>query len=261
MLVVDDEPYVRRRIRSFRLEEKGFTVVGEADNGVQALELARRLRPHIVLADIGMPVMDGLELLRALKEERHSPEVVMLTCYEDFEKVQLALRYGATDYLTKLLFKESELLAALGRAAEKALLLEERRREASRDWLMAAASDAEEESRPVGRGDIREALAYIHANYRQPLSLSAVAQQVNLSASWFAALFRQETGRPFTEYVQELRLRQAKQLLRETDKKVYEVACDVGIPNAKYFSRLFCEAFGMSPAEYKRRLTGPEECG
>ncbi|MFD0712907.1 response regulator [Paenibacillus sp. GCM10027626] len=119
LMVVDDEPLTRRKLRSFRLAEHGYKIIGEAENGVQALEQIDRLKPDIILADIGMPVMDGLELLMQIQKRNEPPKVIMLTCYEDFTKAQTAIRLGAFDYLTKLLLSEEDLLRGLDKAARQ----------------------------------------------------------------------------------------------------------------------------------------------
>ncbi len=119
LMVVDDEPLTRRKLRSFRLAEQGYEIIGEAENGVQALEQIDKLKPDIILADIGMPVMDGLELLMQIQKRNKPPKVIMLTCYEDFTKAQTAIRLGAFDYLTKLLLSEEDLLSGLDKAARQ----------------------------------------------------------------------------------------------------------------------------------------------
>ena len=101
------------------------------------------------------------------------------------------------------------------------------------------------------RKEIKEALRLIARDYAQ-IELANAARQVNLSPSWFAALFRSETGKSFHDYVQDCRLDRAKSLLRTTDMKVYEVADRVGIPNSRYFSRLFSEYAGATPLDYRK---------
>ncbi|MFD0717484.1 response regulator [Paenibacillus sp. GCM10027626] len=498
LLLVDDEPLALRRIRSFQLAARGFEIVGEAENGMQALQSVERLKPDIVVTDIGMPVMDGLELLQQLQQRPSPPKVVLLTCYEDFDKVQTALRYGAGDYLTKVMLSEEELVHVLERTAAslrkehvetelivRALLqdvllfpseqtisglwksgfvhdrfamavirtaaavedalaeewfaveAEETERERGcipvrltpdtwclyfhsmcrendasfygwysqqcskicvrlrskkglADYVVAAGAVYHrtadlplayqrslaqceagfympcshivwEETAPawsafpqeqfrsllenigdaiqrgegteagslltewadaigrqyrppaeqvrqmaraicsqlegVGgranaqllsfkqtaetalhaaaivcearhladtlgqlqplpmpgsmRKEIKKAIALIASQYTH-IELIEVARQVSLSPSCFAALFRAETGQSFHDYVQQVRLNEARVLLRTTDLKVYEIADRVGIPNSRYFSRLFSEYAGFTPLDYRK---------
>lgn len=500
VLVVDDEPMARRRLRSFALEERGFVIAGEAENGEQAWRMIRESAPDIVVADIGMPVLDGLRLLERVRGMASAPKVILLTCYEDFDKIQAALRLGAHDYITKLLLSEAEFVACLSKAADDIRRERRHRRKAIRQlllelllsgdearasleqlaalsfsarqhrlalvrfapervrtllpaepafedesgpysslvlpvepglWAMLAVSrersegadflawtmnalrrggeacralgvptvqalsdqrgdllllpralaecrrlldaafyalpgepvttldetapgeypsdrldallrdcrtaverhdyaaagetllhwvdeaaanrpaparlrlmgaalagclhdgnvrlrdgteaplrqrlqqriaaaghmtelrEAVEEAAevlreapppaPAIRSEIREALRLIEAQYPEDLDLQTAARHVSLSPSWFGALFRQETGRSFSDYLQDYRLERARELLLRTDLKIYEVAAGIGIPNSRYFSRLFADKFETSPQEYRAR--------
>lgn len=117
LLIVDDEPLARLRISSFDLEQQGFKVIGEAANGQDALELVSVLKPDIIVTDIVMPVMDGLQLLTEMQKLENAPKVVLLTCYDDFGKAQAALRLGALDYIVKIMLKEEYFIEVINKAA------------------------------------------------------------------------------------------------------------------------------------------------
>jgi two-component system response regulator YesN len=504
VLIVDDEPLALLKIHSFQLAEYGFEIIGEAENGLQALEFAKREKPDIIVTDIGMPVMDGLQLVSELAQLPSSPKVILLTCYEDFEKVQTALRYGVQDYVTKLLLKKEDFIRILEKAANnlsKERIEEERNlrlylqeqllyqtenynnnglkelrirpcqyrlaiikggeatqerltdlqrslecsnglyqsivclmsprvwclvclsyednvTEAFTDWCLEQCGfilnqlqgdleernfiaamgevrsqvnelsqayrfvleqsemcfyhgkgellrteeikldfavfpperlhvfldrivkalqgtdvreaskvisewmEAVEASPPIQpiqlkqmaktiavlctnaanplinehvaeilpslhtnidnalhysdivyvicrltecldkviiqyssskRKEINDTLTYIHAHY-QDVQLADAAQLVNLSPSWFASLFRSEVGQSFHEYIQLHRLEISKRYLLTSDLKVYEIAIEIGIPNARYFSRLFTEYVGVSPLEFRKNV-------
>ncbi|WP_178023682.1 response regulator [uncultured Paenibacillus sp.] len=103
VLLVEDEVFVRESVREIiAWEELGFTVAGEAGNGGEALEMIRRDPPDLVLADIVMPEMDGVELLRRTREEGYRSRFIMLTCIGEFEYVRQAMEYGASNYILKL---------------------------------------------------------------------------------------------------------------------------------------------------------------
>lgn len=118
LLLVDDEPLVLIGLESMLpWSEYNITICGSAANGKQALEMIETMKPDIVIADIMMPIMNGLELL----EECHKrlpdpPEFIILTCYEEFPYVKTALKYQAVDYIIKLGLKPDELATAIEHA-------------------------------------------------------------------------------------------------------------------------------------------------
>lgn len=119
VLIVDDELLARRMLKeSIVWEEYGYTVCAEAGNGKEGLEKTKIFAPDLIFVDIKMPLMDGLELVKKLKEQGFSGEIVMLTCYEEFSYVREAMRYGAMDYLVKHTFEEKDLTDLLLRAEE-----------------------------------------------------------------------------------------------------------------------------------------------
>ena len=100
LLLADDHTMLRQGLRR-SLQEFGIDVVGEAADGHQAVELARRLRPDVVLMDVSMPVLDGVEATRAVRREVPGAQVVMLTMHSDTDVVARALQAGAAGYLVK----------------------------------------------------------------------------------------------------------------------------------------------------------------
>jgi len=102
IIIVDDEKMIREGlVKTMPWEEMGIEVVGSADNGRAALELAIAKKPHIILTDIRMPKMDGIQFLKRIKEELPKAKVLILSGYDDFSYAQQAIRYGATDYILK----------------------------------------------------------------------------------------------------------------------------------------------------------------
>ena len=101
VLLVDDQPLFRRAISTLIAGQPGFEVVGEAENGLEALELAHRVLPDLVLLDVEMPVMNGVEVTRRLRQELPNTKVVILTVSEDEDYLFDAIRFGAHGYLLK----------------------------------------------------------------------------------------------------------------------------------------------------------------
>lgn len=114
VLIVDDEIFVRMGLKnSIEWEKNGFLLIGEASNGVQALEIIKANTPDIVITDIKMPEMDGVQLIRNLKKSYPSIRCLVLSNYDDFELVKEALKNGAEDYFLKVTIQTEALLQAL----------------------------------------------------------------------------------------------------------------------------------------------------
>lgn len=140
VLVVEDEPFVRRSlIRQTDWESMGFEVVAEAEDGQDALEMISVHRPDLVLADIVMPRMDGLELLKRAKASGYEGLFVMLTCMNEFEYARQALEYGASGYLLKLSVNRQSLKEMLDKTGRE---LERRLRQQSLADLQKRVSEA-----------------------------------------------------------------------------------------------------------------------
>ena len=123
LMIIDDEPLVRQGLQSLiDWNSYGFTVLTEAGNGEEGLEKVLRLSPDIVLLDIRMPGLSGVELMRRAREEGFRGRFILLTGYADFEYAREGIKYGATDYLLKPVDEEELLQAVL--KAEQSLLLE-----------------------------------------------------------------------------------------------------------------------------------------
>lgn len=118
-------------------------------------------------------------------------------------------------------------------------------------------AEKREASTPIGRDKggsraIRRARAYMEQNFAEPLRLDDVADYVELNPSYFSALFKKETGKTFSDYLVERRLRAAQSLLQSTGKSISEIAETVGYNDVKYFSKLFKKHMGIKPSEYRR---------
>ncbi|MCP3028588.1 response regulator transcription factor [Halobacillus sp. A5] len=114
VLVVDDEMLIRQGVINYiDWVEEGFQIVGEASNGNEALRLIEELRPHLVITDVVMPGMDGIELVRVVKEKHPEIEIVVLSSFEDFEYVRSTFQSGVADYILKPKLNGGELIKTL----------------------------------------------------------------------------------------------------------------------------------------------------
>lgn len=114
IVIVDDDAVMRFGLKTLiPWEDTEFVLLGEAANGREALTLIQTCRPEIVVTDMKMPVMDGVALIRALREQKQPPAILALSSYDDYELVREALRLGAADYLLKMDLSPALFLQAL----------------------------------------------------------------------------------------------------------------------------------------------------
>jgi Response regulator containing CheY-like receiver domain and AraC-type DNA-binding domain len=120
VVIVDDEILIRQGIKHYlNWEQEGFQIVGEASNGKEALELIEQTKPHIVLTDIVMPIMDGEEMTRILRASHPEIEVIVLSSFSEFHYVRSTFQSGVADYILKPKLDAQELLAILRKTASR----------------------------------------------------------------------------------------------------------------------------------------------
>lgn len=240
VLIVEDETMIRRGIaEAVDWASLGFQVAGEAANGLEGLDEARRLDPDLIVTDLKMPQMDGLEMIRQLKELGSRAKVIILTAYDTFSYVQQALRLGAADYLVKP-FHDGEL--------EQAVLRLYSREQQEDDLLLS-------EMRKKGLSRyVQEAMNHIDQNYRDPdLGLGDLAKHLGISEGYLSHVFKRETGHTILSYMTRRRIYEARLLLSDCRIRVYEVAQKVGYRDIAYFSNTFKKYTGCSPSDYQSK--------
>jgi two-component system, response regulator YesN len=114
VLIVDDEVIVRVGMKSvIDWNKYGFELIGEASNGQMALEIIKANRPHVVITDLRMPLMDGIELIKSVREDGLDTRFIVLSCHDEFKLVREAMKLGAEEYLLKLNMEPEELIKVL----------------------------------------------------------------------------------------------------------------------------------------------------
>lgn len=120
VLIVDDEKIVKLAIKSMiRWGDSGFELAGTASDGARALQICEKSPPDIVITDLKMPHMDGIELIKRLKQMNYGGEILVLSNYNDFELVREAMKYGAHDYILKVTVKSDDFMRVLEEIKEK----------------------------------------------------------------------------------------------------------------------------------------------
>ncbi len=262
VLIVEDEPNLRREMALLTpWEEMDLILVGEAENGREGLEQIKKLEPHIVVTDIRMPVMDGLEMIAACKE--HVPEIepewVILSGYTEFEYARKAMKLGVMEYLLKPV-DSGELKEVLDKAKEK---VQQKKRHNKLESLVnengensQALALFHEYSATSGStaSYIARAVELIQARYIGGITIEETAEILGISTGYLSRLFHQETGYTFVDYLMYTRVKKAIELLKDPNVRIYEIADLVGYTDARYFSTVFKRVTGFTPKEFKEGI-------
>lgn len=249
VLIVDDEKAVRQGLSKLILwEEYGFTVAGSAASGRQALERIHTAPFDLVLTDVRMPGIDGIQLIEALRQEHFPGEIIILSAFPEFEYARRAIESGVSHYLLKPI-NDHLLVKALERVRG---VLASRGPAPAPPAPSAACEPPSVDPPPLASPDLMKAvLRYIDEHYNRDISLTAIADVFYMNAVYLGRLFKASTGQRFTDYLNTLRIERASELLRLPDLWIYEISENVGYHDLNYFYRMFKAKTGMTPTEYR----------
>lgn len=248
ILIVDDEPRTRQGIKkTLELWAADRFRVECASNGFEAREWLSREPVHLLITDVRMPEISGLDLIESLKDTPGSPLSIVISGYAEFKYVQTALRLGAVNYLLKPIDKQ-ELLNVVVEALQ---LEEDRHRREKLEKLVDPKLLELDEPKARLSDSVRTAMDYVELHLTEPLSMADVADVLHLNASYFSSLFKEQSGLPFSEYLTRRRVQRAKELLLQTSLPVCEIAEQVGYRTDKYFIKVFKQLEHKSPSRYR----------
>ena len=242
IVIVEDELLVRKGIiMSIDWASLGCEVVGSAKDGVEGIEVITKMKPDIVISDIRMPKLSGIDMIRNLKESGVNCSYIILTAYSDFSYAQNALNLGASAYILKP-FRDGELEDAI-----KATIASNKNKKDHKEIPVVNQFDTTEYNNPY----IEKAIIYIMENYNKSITIGDVSQCIGLTEGYFSRFFKEKTNYTVINYLVNYRMYMAKQLLKDCTIKVYEVSFLVGYQDPTYFSSLFKKTVGMTPAQYQ----------
>ncbi|WP_418723766.1 helix-turn-helix domain-containing protein [Dysosmobacter sp.] len=244
ILIVENDDLERAFILSMIREEmrEKYTIL-TARTGAAALRTARQHAPELILLDVLLPDMDGIDMIQELRGFLPQSCISILTACTNFFCAQRAIGLRVFEYMLKPV-KPGDLSAVLHGMAASA---EERSASGGGGVPAAAASGQTGKS-----GFIQESLRYIQTYYKDRLTLQDVAGRVYVSAQYFSRMFKKEVGMSFTEYITVLRVRAACGMLERTDYPVYRISAECGFSDPAYFNRIFLQHMNITPQRYRR---------
>lgn len=243
VIIDDEEIIVEGMSRIVDWAKYDCEVVGKAYNGVEGLDVIHEVKPDIILSDISMPGLDGLQMIAALKVEFPDMMICILTGYRDFDYAQSAIRLGVHRYLLKP-SNMSEIDEAI---ASMTAILKERKSEEPK------AEEEQDEEGKAGSFIVKNALQYIEENYARKISLNEVAEKTYVSQWHLSKLLNKHTGKSFSDILNNIRIDHAKQLLEDPSLRIGDIAELVGFLDVAHFSRVFKKQAGVSPNEYRNK--------
>ena len=251
LLIADDEELIRFTVKDM-ISEFSLPIdeVIEAENGTELMDRFRRDAPQIVLADIRMPGISGLDALEELAGERENSVWIILTGHSDFNYARKALRLNVLDYLLKPPSPE-ELQDALEQALVQ--LAGERKNREEGETLPFEPDERDNSVDNRSALLAERAKKLIEEQYDREIGIAQVADQLRVTPNYLSTVFHEQTGMKFTRYLTELRIQKAKALLSVSAMTVKEIASRVGYSSSRYFSGLFRQETGISPTDYMKR--------
>ncbi len=242
LLIVEDEQIIRKGIvDSLILSTIGVDQVEQASTGYEGLQKALKFCPDIILTDIKMPGMDGIEMVSEIRKTQENARVVFLTGYSDFEYARSAIRLGVDDYLLKPI--DVDLLnKTLTSVASKITGAKEEE------------PSGESEERSTYSALVKTAMNYVCDNIRENLQVQTIASDIHVSPNYLSHVFKDETGENLIRYISKQKIEEAKKLLiKYPDMKTYEIASCLGFSDYKYFIYIFKKYAGATPADYREK--------
>jgi YesN/AraC family two-component response regulator len=230
-MLVEDEEIIRNGLKKM-IEQVigGYTICAEAENAEDALLMLEKVQPDILITDIKMENMNGLEMIRKIKLKNDNLPIIIISGYAYFQFAKEAILYGASAYLLKPV-NRMELMQVL----EKCVPVQPAEEDESHNLL------------------IQKVKAIIKEKLGEEISLRNIADEIGINHQYLSALFKECTGKNFSKYVTEKRIQNAKRLLKDTNLKIYEIAEMSGYRSMKHFANVFRENVNCTPSEYRNK--------
>ena len=212
--------------------------IWEACNGYEALSILQSSMVRLLITDIRMPKMDGLELIKEAKElGMHNLQIAIISGYKEFDYAHKAINLGVTHYLLKPI-RADDLFDTLTQLINKL--------------------DRKDDSLPqhgnIDHYIIRQVVSYINKNFSENISLSSISERFEVQYNYLSSLFHEQVGVSFKQYLKNIRIEYAKELLLNTNMRVNEIAYRVGYNDEKYFARIFKQQFGVAPSDMRKNF-------
>lgn len=247
VLLVEDDTALRFIYTKMKTwSDCGFKIINEAPNGKAALEILEKKSFDLIFTDIRMPFVDGIELLRKLKEQENETPVVFASSYDEFEYARQGLILGAFDYLLKPVRRE-ELEKVLQRVKNHIKEAE------GRTKIVSVVAGVIDELGILSDSNkfINQVAVYCSEHYNEIFTVEDIANALGYSKDYFSKLFKQHFGITFHDFHSRVKIAYAVELLKTGNYKSYEISDMLGYATVDYFTKVFKEITGTTPSKFK----------
>lgn len=244
IIIIDDEKEISNGFaRFFPWSQLGFTVEGQFVNGIETLQFLKDNEVDVIVTDVLMPGMTGIELAKELSFMKlgDKPKIIFFSAYDEFKYAQEAMKYGASQYILKTTPYE-ELIDIFTR------LKKELDEEANIQDDVSLLLDEEDKILGIIKDYI---LSHI-----EDVNLDVLAEKVYMSPSYVSRYFKAKTGTNFRDYLIEMRMKKAELLLEDVQYNISDISNMVGYSNPFNFTRTFKKCYGMTPKDYRIKKLG-----
>lgn len=243
VMIADDESYMLEAMEKLMDWKKmDCELVFKAKNGEELLEEVINNPPDIIITDIKMPLINGIEVAKYIYEHMLPTKVIILSAYADFEYAQEAIKYDVCGYIVK-----TSVIEMLPEMIQKAVR------------KLSPPAEMEKENAEEFTDDIFGRLQkYITEHYMEKLNLTRISGILHANGSYLSRLYKNRTGQNLFDAINKMKLEKAKEYM-SGGKRIYEIAQMVGFDDVSYFSRVFRKYEGCSPREYESRLKEEKE--
>jgi len=256
VVIVEDETMIRKGlIYTVDWASLGCAVVGEAGDGFEGIKVIKKLKPDIVIVDVKMPRMSGMEMVKRLKGSMDF-ETIIISGYEEFEYARKAVELNVYKYILKPI-DEDDFISAIKEVSEKIrekknyLCLKKTVKDVDNIQLLNLdlyLRRNDQYSRYVNR-----IIEHIKANYESKISLEDLSEELLVSISYLTRVFRKSTGLTFTDFLNKYRIQKSLEYIRQGKYKIYEIAHKIGFQEYRYFISVFKKYMNCSPSEFIKK--------
>lgn len=243
ILIADDEERIVTSMSQIIGDAFGEQVeIRTASNGLNCIGIMKEWKTDFLITDIRMPGLNGIELVKKLRETDKEVDILVISAYEDFEYARKLIPYGVIDYLVKPI-SVNKILNMVQQVMEKEYA-----------GVQKKEIIPEKQDQFRTRALIREAEEYIRRELYSPLSLADVAEALHVNKSYLSNTFKNEKGENISNFINDVKIKEAKRLLLETEESVSEISEKLGYNTPKYFIEKFSKSTGMTPARFRKLL-------